>query len=386
MRVLIVHNYYKIRGGEDSVVESEIALLKKNNHDVLTYFRNNSDLLRYSPLKLALTTLWSIKSFKKISELIRENKPEIIHVHNTLPLVSPSIYWAANKYRIPIVQTVHNYRLSCLNALFLRDGKLCEECIGKFPYAGILNSCYRASRKASAVLAFMLLLHRTIGTYKNKISHYIALSEFSKNKLVLSGVSNKKITIKPNYIDHVLEKSTKRSNELLYVGRLSNEKGISLLLDALSKLNGYKVTVIGEGPELPLVQNNINIKYIGKLTNESVLKRMSSALALLIPSICYENFPRIIVEAYSCGLPVIASSIGSIKNLVDDGETGLLFDPISSTDMAKKIDWAVSNQEEMKKMGSKARKKYENEYTAEKNYKQLIDIYSRTISSQKTDY
>ncbi|MCG7994335.1 MAG: glycosyltransferase family 4 protein [Candidatus Thiodiazotropha taylori] len=386
MRVLIVHNYYKIRGGEDSVVESEIALLKKNNHDVFTYFRNNSELLRYSSIKLALTTQWSIKSFKKISEIIRENKPDIIHVHNTLPLVSPSIYWAASKYRIPIVQTVHNYRLSCLNALFLRDGKLCEECIGKFPYAGIVNSCYRASRKASAVLAFMLLLHRTIGTYNNKISHYIALSEFSKNKLVMSGVSNNKITIKPNYIDHVSEKNTKRSDELLYVGRLSNEKGISLLLDALSKLNGFKVTVIGEGPELPLVQNNKNIKYIGKLTNESVLKKMSSALALLIPSICYENFPRIIVEAYSCGLPVIASSIGSIKNIVDDGETGLLFDPISSTDMATKINWAVCNQEEMNKMGLKARKKYENEYTAEKNYKQLIDIYLRAISSQKTDY
>lgn len=386
MRVLIVHNYYKIRGGEDSVVESEIALLKKNNHDVFTYFRNNSELLRYSSIQLALTTQWSIKSFKKISEIIRENKPDIIHVHNTLPLVSPSIYWAASKYRIPIVQTVHNYRLSCLNALFLRDGKLCEECIGKFPYAGIVNSCYRASRKASAVLAFMLLLHRTIGTYNNKISHYIALSEFSKNKLVMSGVSNNKITIKPNYIDHVSEKNTKRSDELLYVGRLSNEKGISLLLDALSKLNGFKVTVIGEGPELPLVQNNKNIKYIGKLTNESVLKKMSSALALLIPSICYENFPRIIVEAYSCGLPVIASSIGSIKNIVDDGETGLLFDPISSTDMATKINWAVCNQEEMNKMGLKARKKYENEYTAEKNYKQLIDIYLRAISSQKTDY
>ncbi|MCG8069746.1 MAG: glycosyltransferase family 4 protein [Candidatus Thiodiazotropha taylori] len=386
MRVLIVHNYYKIRGGEDSVVESEIALLKKNNHDVFTYFRNNSELLRYSSIKLALTTQWSIKSFKKISEIIRENKPDIIHVHNTLPLVSPSIYWAASKYRIPIVQTVHNYRLSCLNALFLRDGKLCEECIGKFPYAGIVNSCYRDSRKASAVLAFMLLLHRTIGTYNNKISHYIALSEFSKNKLVMSGVSNNKITIKPNYIDHVSEKNTKRSDELLYVGRLSNEKGISLLLDALSKLNGFKVTVIGEGPELPLVQNNKNIKYIGKLTNESVLKKMSSALALLIPSICYENFPRIIVEAYSCGLPVIASSIGSIKNIVDDGETGLLFDPISSTDMATKINWAVCNQEEMNKMGLKARKKYENEYTAEKNYKQLIDIYLRAISSQKTDY
>ncbi|MEW8439921.1 MAG: glycosyltransferase family 4 protein [Candidatus Thiodiazotropha taylori] len=386
MRVLIVHNYYKIRGGEDSVVESEIALLKKNNHDVFTYFRNNSELLRYSSIKLALTTQWSIKSFKKISEIIRENKPDIIHVHNTLPLVSPSIYWAASKYRIPIVQTVHNYRLSCLNALFLRDGKLCEECIGKFPYAGIVNSCYRASRKASAVLAFMLLLHRTIGTYNNKISHYIALSEFSKNKLVMSGVSNNKITIKPNYIDHVSEKNTKRSDELLYVGRLSNEKGISLLLDALSKLNGFKVTVIGEGPELPLVQNNKNIKYIGKLTNESVLKKMSSALALLIPSICYENFPRIIVEAYSCGLPVIASSIGSIKNIVDDGETGLLFDPISSTDMATKINWAVCNQEEMNKMGLKARKKYENEYTEEKNYKQLIDIYLRAISSQKTDY
>ncbi|MES9923390.1 MAG: glycosyltransferase family 4 protein [Candidatus Thiodiazotropha endolucinida] len=385
MRILIVHNFYKVRGGEDAVVESEIDLLKRHGNEVYTLYRSNNDIKNYTSIRLFLNTMWSRKTYKSIYKIIEQIKPDLIHAHNTHPLVSPSIYWAASKRKIPVVQTLHNYRQMCLNALLLRDGKICEECIGKMPTKGVINACYRSSYTASFTLASMLVFHKLLGTYENKITRYIALSEFSKKKYILAGLPQEKILVKPNFVDDKNTIIKKQSEKIIYVGRFSQEKGIFVLLEAMKYAKGVTLRVIGEGHQEE-INNNSEVICLGKLPNKMVMKEMGNALALIVPSICYENFPRTIVEAFSCSLPVIASRIGALENIIQNGKTGLFFEPDDPSDLAKKIKWATSNADLMWIMGKNARKKYEEEYSPETNYQQLINIYREAIYSNKHNY
>lgn len=381
IRILLAHNAYQHKGGEDTVVEAEIALLRAHGHAVETYFRSNDDVAGMSSLALARDTLWSPQTSHDLVKQIGRFQPDVIHVHNTFPLISPSLYWAAERAGVPVVQTLHNFRLMCLNGLFLRAGKVCEDCMGHLPWRGVARACYRESHAASAALAGMLALHRGLGTYQNKVARYIALNGFCRDKFIEGGLPAERVVVKPNFVDFAAPEPLARAG-LLFVGRLSVEKGVATLAAAMALLPDAALRVAGEGPEAGLLDGVAGVARLGSLAGEAVRQEMSRAAALVVPSIWYENFPRTIVEAFACGLPVIASRIGALADIVTDGETGLLFEPGNPRDLADKLAWAQAHPEQMAAMGRTARAQYEAEFSAEVNYRRLMDIYAGVLAGQ----
>lgn len=387
-RVLVVHNAYQHRGGEDTVVESEIALLRAHGHTVETYTRSNDEVTGMSSLVMARQTLWSGRTTREIAALIDRFRPDVIHAHNTFPLISPSLYWAAARAGVPVVQTLHNFRLLCLNALFLREGKVCEDCMGHLPWRGVARACYRGSRPASAALGGMLALHRGLGTYRNKVARYIALNEFCRGKFIEGGLPAERVVVKPNFVDWDDEQRPLPSpppggegarRGLLFVGRLSVEKGIATLAGAMRTLPDANLRVAGDGPEAEALDGVAGVTRLGSLPGEAIRREMGRAVALVVPSIWYENFPRTIVEAFASGLPVIASRIGALADIVTDGKTGLLFEPGNARDLADKLAWALTHPGEMRAMGDMARAQYEAEFSAEVNYRRLLGIYGEAM-------
>ena len=381
LKVLVVHNAYQQHGGEDGVVAAEIALLKSAGHEVLEYFRHNDDIKQMGGVQLVKDTLWSCRTTKDFTALILQHKPDVIHAHNTFPLISPSIYWAAKRAGIPIVQTLHNFRFLCPQAMFLRNGKVCEDCLGKMPWRGIAHKCYRDSLSHSAVLAAQITLHQSLGTYRNKVTRYIALNDFCRNKFIEGGLPADKILVKPNFIDSPDMPDWHSRQGGLFVGRLSKEKGLDVLASAVKMLPSNPVKVIGGGELDKFANSEFGDSYLGFQPLGSILMSMRHAAYLLLPSIWYENFPRTIVEAFACGLPVIASRIGALADIVVDGKTGLLFEAGNAEDLAKKIAWAEAHPTEMIKMGKNARAEYDAKFTPQTNYLILKAIYLEAISA-----
>ncbi|MDW5416687.1 glycosyltransferase family 4 protein [Iodobacter sp. CM08] len=375
-----MHNAYQQKGGEDSVVANEIALLRKHGHEVELYFRHNDEIVNQSKLSLLTQTVWSKKTHTEFLSLLKKINPDIIHVHNTFPLISASLYWAAQTLNVPLVQTLHNFRLLCPQATFLRNGRVCEDCVGHIPWRGVIRRCYRGSFAQTAVLSGMLTIHRSMGTYKNKIDRYIALNEFCKNKYIQGGIPAQKIMIKPNFVDDVGVGLEQRSG-FLYVGRLSPEKGARIFADAFNAKQHGHLAVIGAGEESIYLTDIEQLDLRGPQLPQNVRAAMRTSLALVLPSICYENMPMTLVEAYSSGLPVIASRLGPLCDLVEDGYTGLLFNAGDAADLADKMAWAYSNPEAMAQMGRNARAKYLAEYTEDKNYEILMNIYNEAIAA-----
>ncbi|WP_354602771.1 glycosyltransferase family 4 protein [Uliginosibacterium flavum] len=382
-RILLVHNAYQQKGGEDTVVEAELALLRSRGHEVQTLFRHNDDLQALPRLTALQQMFWSSRTRRDLAAAVADFRPDVIHVHNTFPLISPSLYWAADKAGVPVLQTLHNFRLHCPQAMYLRDGKVCEDCLGHVPWRGAVRGCYRGSKVQSAALAGMLTAHRALGTWQHKVTRYIALNEFCRSKFIEGGLPAERILIKPNFVDFEAPESRERSG-FLFVGRLSAEKGVATLAEAC-RLNPVAVRVAGSGPEADLLTDLPGVMCLGGLSGEQVRTEMSQAAALVLPSIWYENFPRTLVEAFGCGLPVIASRIGALAELIEDGVTGLLFEPGNAEDLAGKMRWAMANPERMGEMGRAARVRYEAHYTAEKNYEQLMAIYREAIAAKRME-
>jgi glycosyltransferase involved in cell wall biosynthesis len=379
MKILIAHNAYQHRGGEDAVVEAETALLREQGHEVEMYQQHNDALNHMSRAAAAVSTIWSQRSAHDIEDLCERFAPDVIHVHNTFPLISPSLYWAAARRKVPVVQTLHNFRLLCPQAIFLRDGKICEDCIGKVPWRAITRKCYRASTMQSAVVTSMLTTHRAIGTYRDRVTRYIALNPFARDKYIEGGLPAQRIRIKPNFVATADKPVWAGRHGGLYVGRLSSEKGLDVLVSALRLAPHVPVEAIGSGPLEELARESFGERYLGYRPLGDIMTRMGRAQFLVLPSICYENSPRTIVEAFSCGLPVIASRLGALADIVGDGVTGLLFNPGDANDLAKKVTWAASHPEQMVRMGQAARVEYEAKYTPERNYEILMDIYEDAI-------
>lgn len=375
----MVHNGYQQRGGEDSVVEAEIQLLRESGNKVTEYSRHNDEIKQLGKLAIAHDTVWSNKTVAEVAELVTLHRLDIIHVHNTFPLISPSIYWAASRENIPIVQTLHNFRFLCPQAMFLRDGAVCEDCLGKVPWRGVVRKCYRDSILQSAVLASSITFHKAVGTYRNKVTRYIALNEFSRKKFIAGGIPENKISVKPNFIDCAAMPHWDTREGGLFVGRLSKEKGLDVLAAAVKVLIKNPVKVVGGGELQDFAVQSFGDKYLGFQSLENILGLMSRSTYLVISSVCYEQFPRTIAEAFACGLPVIASRLGALAEIVDDGRTGLLFESGNAQDLAKKIAWAEAHPNEMMVMGRAARKEYEDKYTSQRNYDLLMNIYEDAI-------
>ena len=383
MRILAIHNYYQIRGGEDECYEAEMELLQKHGHLVDLYQEKNDRVAALGKLRTAARTLWSRPSYQAVKQRLTAQAYDVVHVQNFFPLISPSVYYAARDRGVPVVQTLHNYRLLCPNALFFRDGKVCEDCMGKeIAYPGVIHRCYRQSKTASAGVAMMLAFHRAKNTWLEQVDLYIALTEFARQKFIEGGLPADKIIVKPNFVGLDPGIGEGQGGYALYVGRLSVEKGLDTLLAAWKQLKSHiPLKIVGEGPlaaqVIEATKQLPSVEWLGRRPMTEVYDLMGEAKFLVFPSKWYETFGRVAVEAFAKGTPVIAANIGAIAELVEAGRTGLHFRPGDAEDLATQIEWALENSEKLSQMRQAARVEFEAKYTAEKNYQRLMDIYAK---------
>ncbi len=377
MRVLSVHSCYQIRGGEDECREAEERLLREMGHIVEVYEENNNHIAALGKIQLALRTVWSVEVHKTLRRRLMQQTHDVVHVQNFFPLISPSVYYAAKSQGVPVVQTLHNYRLLCPNALFFRDGHVCEDCLGNAPWPGVLHACYRESRKASGVVAAMLVVHRAMHTWTEMVNVYITLTEFARQKFIQGGIPAEKIVVKPNFVHPDLGCGEGRGGYALFVGRLSPEKGIDTLLAAWERLGGVPLKIVGDGPLANQVAEAVkklnNVEWLGRRPMEEVYALMGEAMFLIFPSNWYETFGRVAVEAFAKGTPVIAANIGAITEIIDHNRTGLHFCPGNSEDLAAKVEWALAHPGKLAQMRQEARAEFESKYTAQENYRKLME-------------
>ncbi|MEO6436513.1 MAG: glycosyltransferase, partial [Tepidisphaeraceae bacterium] len=338
--MLVAHNFYQQPGGEDQVFRSELALLASRGVKAARFEVRNDDVVGLGRLQLLGATLWNRGCASQLRQAIRAHRADVVHFHNTFPLMSPSVYSAARSEGAAVVQTLHNFRLLCAGGCFYRDGNVCEKCIGKsVPLAGILHKCYRGSAAASAATAAMTSVHRIIGTWENAIDAYITPTRFARDKFVAGGLPAHKIIVKPNFVDPDPGIAEGGGGYAIFVGRLSPEKGIETLLSAWEKLgNALALKIVGDGPLAELVKSAAHrspaIEWLGRRPTEEVLDLIGNAEAVIFPSTCYETFGRTAIEGFAKGTPVIASNHGAPVDVVEDGRTGLLFTPGDPSDLA----------------------------------------------------
>ena len=392
MKIVLVHNTYQQRGGEDIVFDQERRLLERAGHSVFAYSRSNHEIGKRSALNqiaLAKRTIWATDTRREFDDILAREKPDVVHVHNTFMFISPSIYGVCRERGIPVVQTLHNFRLMCPSAFFYRDGQVCEECIDHSLWRSIRYSCYRDSKAATATVALMLASHRLFKTLESSVTYYVALTEFSRKKFVAAGFPAEKIVVKPNFLEADPGSREQPGDHAVFVGRLSPEKGISTLIDAWEKLpRSYQLRVIGEGDGREELQARArqralsNVTFHGLLPRDETISAIKSARFLIMPSLWYETFGMVLVEAFACGVPVLCSKLGAMGEAVCDQRTGLHFAPGDPADLARKVEWAWSHPAETAVMGREARREYEKYYTADTNYEMLRQVYERACTSR----
>jgi glycosyltransferase involved in cell wall biosynthesis len=386
-RVLLIHNRYQERGGEDAVFETEAAMLARHGHEVETLEFDNAVIPERrsaaGAARLALNTIWSRPSAEQVGRTLRRFRPDVAHVHNFFPLVSPAAHAECAAAGVPVVQTLHNFRLICPNALLFRDGGPCHDCVGRaVPWPGVLHACYRDSRPQSAVVAAMLTAHRLRGTWRRDVALFIALTEFSRRLFIRGGFDPERVVVKPNVVTPDPGVRREAGDGFFFAGRLTESKGVPVLLDAWRLIGpAATLTVAGDGPLAGTVRAAAaaagSIRYVGQLPRAGVTAELHRARALVFPSTWYETFGLSIVEAFAAGVPVIASRRGVMADIVTDGRTGLLFRAGDPADLAAKVAWATEHPDEMARMGQAAREVYVQRYSEEPNYRALAAIYAR---------
>lgn len=392
MKLLLIHNSHRSgsSSGDDAVFENEAKLLEKNGHVVIKFNPINDEFDKCTLVKKLFTVLqipWSFNSYKKVKKILQKKKPDIVHVHNIFPLLSPSIYYAASSEGIPVVQTLHDYRFLCPVAFLMRDGEVCEECKDRSPLRSVRHGCFNKSRIKTLPLALMLKLHQSLNTFKkDKINAYICLSEFQRKIFTKAGFDEKRIFIKPNFVKDTFNPSKKaRGDYVVFIGRLGNEKGVKTLIEAWRALPDIPLKIIGDGPdayyfkELVKKYRITNIEFSGYHSHHECMEILDNAKFLIMPSIWYETFGLVVIEAFSHAKPVIASRLGAMADIVRDSETGYLFEPGISEDLANKVRLLWFDRGDVERMGQNARREYEAKYTPERNYKMLMGIYEEVM-------
>ncbi len=388
MKILQVHNFYQQPGGEDQVFAAEYEMLTTRGHQVIRYEARNDELLQISGMRAAVNAHWNNSTYKTIRRMIRDERPEIVHAHNTFPMISPSLYYAAAAERVPVVQTLHNYRLICPDANLFRDGHICEDCVGSLvPYSALLHRCYRNSFGATAVTASTLAVHRFSGTWTSKVTTYIALSAFAKSRFVKGGLRDERITIKPNFLARDPGFGAGDGGYVLFAGRLCEEKGIRVLLDAWQKVGPHTpLKIAGQGALADLCKQKAarlpTIQLLGQLDRSGLLEAIKGAKLVVFPSVNHESGPMIILEAFACGTPVLASDLASLHEFVKNGDNGFYFRTGDADDLAAKLKAVFTRPELLASMRQSARDSYLQNYTAEQNYALLMDIYRRTCETK----
>ncbi|HEX4125756.1 MAG TPA: glycosyltransferase family 4 protein [Tepidisphaeraceae bacterium] len=385
MKVLVAHNFYQQPGGEDQVFDAEVALLRRFGHDARRFVMHNDAVDGMGRIALVRATIWNRRTYRDLREQVRTERPDVVHFHNTFPLISPAAYSAARAGGAAVVQTLHNFRLLCPGALLYRDGKVCEECIGRtVPWPGVAHKCYRHSAPASATVAVSLTVHRAVGTFDNAVDLYIAPTESARRKFVQGGLPENKIFVKPNFVDPDPGPGEGNGGYAVFVARLSHEKGLHTLLSAWEKLGArVPLKIIGDGPlagEVAAAAERFeHIEWRGHQPLADVYDIIGRAKFCIFPSECYETFGRVVVEAFSKGTPVIASRLGAMADLVDHGRTGLLFNPGNAEDLAAQVRRLLNNPAVLDSMRREARAEYVSKYTGEANHRQLMKLYDLAL-------
>jgi len=391
MKILVVHNHYQQPGGEDVVARAEKELLIARGHQVVEYVRHNDEIAGYGPWRkatLAARAVWAWDSHKEISALLERERPLIAHFHNTFPLISPAAYSACRSAGVPVVQSLHNPRLICPAATLQRNHGICEDCLGrKFAWPAVLHACYRGSRAQSCVVATALAVHWQLGTWNRLVDRFAVFTDFYRRKFVEAGLPAEKIEVKPHFVEDYGIRQTP-GTYALFIGRLAPEKGVHTLLEAWRKLSRIPLKVRGEGPLEGEVrrlaeESGGTVQLLPRLAKSELVELMQGARFLVWPSEGhYETFGRVAAEAFSCGIPVVASRIGVAEEIVEDGRTGLHFTPSDPQDLAAKVEWAWTHPAEIDAMGRAARAEYESKYTAERNYPMLMEIYRKVLAAK----
>jgi glycosyltransferase involved in cell wall biosynthesis len=376
MRVLQVHNFYRRPGGEDRVFAAEYDLLTAHWHQVSQYTAHNDSVVDVSAASLAARTIWNPSAYREVRTLIQRESIELVHIHNTFPLLSPAVYYAARAEAVPVVQTLHNYRLLCPAATFFREGAVCERCLGRaIPYPALVHRCYRRSARASLAAAAMISGHRAAGTWRTKIDAYIALSDFAKNKFAEGGLPANRIAVKPGFLEDP-GNGDGSGEYALFLGRLTEEKGVTVLCEAWKRLGSVlPLKIAGDGPLRPALHDLHGVEYLGQCSRIRVLELLKQAALLIVPSLWYEGFPMVVVEALACGTPVVASALGSLNELIEDGVNGFHFAPANAGALVSCVENGLQ-RESFRKMRGGARACYEQNYTPGRNYDILMQIYS----------
>ena len=386
MRVLVVHNYYQHWGGEDKSTEQEAQLLRRHGHEVLVYSRHNDEIREFYWFRKGLLFFeptWSVRSCRGIERAIRDFHPQIVHIQNCFPLVSPAVIHVCKGLGVPVVHSLRDYRLLCPIGWLYRRNKVCGECVDRSLLRSILHRCYHDSALQTTSVALMLAVHRLLKTWERKVSIFIALSESSRRVFVEAGLPHDRVCVRPNFIERDPGPGHPTRQYALFVGRLSSEKGVATVLDAWRRLPKVPLKILGEGPLRPFAEDFIrtnglsNVELVGFVRPEQVFSYLKRAYFLLMPSEWYEVFGRTIIEAYACETPVIGSAIGSMVDLIEVEETGLLYEAGDAQALASSVRHAMERPEMLARWGRQARRVFLREYTQEKAHQSLMEIYAR---------
>lgn len=386
MKVLLVHNHYRsgAPGGEDVAFRQERALLESAGVEVVSYTRSNDEVDERNPLAAARTAWslrWSQRSLREIGALLDRERPAVAHFHNTFPLVSASGYEACRERGVPVVQTLHNYRMVCAAATFFRDGQVCELCRPGAPWAAVRHRCYRDSAAGSLAVAWMLWRHWRDGTWTQLVDRFIVLTPFAARRLAASGVPPARILVKPNAVPPPRPTEAPPARYALYAGRLSEEKGIGTLLEAWRDVPGVTLKVAGDGPLMPALAARVRdaslpVELLGMVPREEVLRLMAGALAQVVPSRCFEGaLPLVAIEAWASGAPVVASRIGSLAEMIEDGRTGLLAEPGDAAGLAAALRRLADDPPLRARLAAAGREAYRSLFTPQHSLSVLLGLY-----------
>jgi glycosyltransferase involved in cell wall biosynthesis len=385
MKILIIHNYYKSRGGEDEVVDAEIRLLKEKGYEIIEFLKNSNDVSsRFQYLKMPMYLFFSLKTVFELKKIIRTSRPDIAHIHNIFPIISPSVYYYLKKNNIPIIQTIHNYRFYCSNGLCLKNNIICNKCL-KLSFKNIFQIC-NEKKIYDLMLKIIIYFMRRLKVF-DKVSCFVAPSVFIKNQLIKSGMEENKITIRRNSLDILYDDYLKIKNSqdkyFIFVGRLSKEKGILELIEIFKNLKQIKLKVLGDGPLKRAIENNIksnnlkNIELSGYISGKNKYGLIFNSIAVLIPSICYENCPIVLLESLKLGVPVIGNNLGAIPEFIRDNYNGSIYD-YRNLDMLKeqiiKLYNMGDNEREIIRIN--CLKSFNDLFDLNSNFNTIRDIYA----------